>query len=710
MSSGKQPAIKITLRTKLLLASLSLLVLPWLGYQYIQGLESYLRSAQEQRLLDRVAIIASIMDDQQALFDYRSSITQPVKSESHLYVRPLHSPIQLDGYIDDWMIYEDREQVLDAEKNSPDLKVRYRLGVWKGFLYIFFQVTDDRVIYRQPESLRLDRSDHLRLGIQDREGVFRRYRLTTISPGWVSAYLMSDNLKQTLPLGPEFRIKGEWQEVPGGYNLEIRIPVEMIGNRLAFAIADVDDADIRTLEDVAANANTEKLDELGTIVIPTAQMEALLQRLQKPQSRVWVIDPGYRVIGLADELHKMDMDRTETYESKASTADTSVMHIIYRLLLDQPSSVFQDPFKSVSRFDNPAVESALAGTPKVSWRQTGNEKVSLLTAAHPVYIDNRLVGAVAIEETSNSILILQNRAIEALVNMSLLAFVLTIGVLLVFATRLSIRVRRLRNEVDASIAPDGRIRGEIKYTKVGDELGDLGRSFYDMHQRLAQYNRYLETMAGKLTHELRTPITIVRSSLDNLQDSHAADERQTYLSRANEGVERLSNILTRMSEATHLEQTIQTEEGRLFVLNDVVAACVDGYRVAHPQQKFDFIDAPAKIEMTGSAELLAQMLDKLVSNAIDFAKQHTAITISVSSQSGNVILSVANEGPPLPEEMRANLFDSMVTMRQGKSDRPHLGLGLYIVRLIAEYHRGRVEVQNLGEAEGVVFRVIMPTS
>ncbi len=707
MTQDKTARFKISIRSKLLLASLSLLVLPWLGYQYIQALESYLRSEQEQRLLDRVGIVASLMDDQHELFKTRPQHSKPDNSRQHIYVRPLRSAIQLDGYADDWRIYENRTQFLGQAPDGKDLRVDYRLGVWNELLYLLVQVQDDKVVYRQPDSLRTDRSDHLRIGIQNPQGEFKRYRLTTISPGWVSAYALPANTKKHLPLKPEFRIKGEWQDVPGGYNIELRIPVAMIGDKFSFAIADIDDPVQRKVENIIASANTEHVNALGSIVIPTAGMEALLKRLQKPRSRVWVIDTHYRVVGLADKLNTNEPLATDQ-EQRSLFANLA--RLFYRLLLDQPSDKFIDPLSSVSRVDNPAVSSALSGQPQVTWQQTTDQKISLISAAHPIYINKQRVGAVAIEETSNNILILQNRAIEALINMSLLAFILTIGILIIFATRLSMRVRRLRDEVEASVTDDGRVQNEIKSTRASDELGDLGRSFAAMHERLAQYNRYLETMAGKLGHELRTPITIVRSSLDNLANSQTEAETHTYLQRANDGVARLSNILTRMSEATHLEQTIQQEEARPFCINDVLAACVEAYKQTHPQQRFEFNDTTTQIQVNGSPDLLAQMLDKLISNALDFSDKNTAISISLQQQSSSAVISVANQGPPLPQQMRANLFDSMVSVRQGKSDQPHLGLGLYIVRLIAEYHHGHVQMDNLVDDKGVIFSVTLPLS
>jgi len=705
--------MRISIRTKLLLASLSLLVLPWLGYQYVQGLEGYLRSEQEQQLLDRIAIMAAMMNDRQAPFLLPPPPADIPAAHTHLYARPLQSPIQVDGYPDDWRLYADRRQRLGGADSPQDLDVHYSLGVWQKYLYLFFEVQDDHIVYRPPTSRRTNHCDHLRISLWDRNGKFNRYRLSTIAPGWIHTYIMPARKRNGLPLGVEPRIKAQWQEVAGGYDVELRIPLDMVGERIAFAVADVDDAASGAVKTLLSNGDTEQRDGLGSIALPNAETEQILERLQRPLSRIWLVDRDYRVVGLADNMSGDDTgDDSNPAAPDTSSTSGDFMPLFYRLLLDQPTHSVRDRLSSASRFDDPAVVQALAGKAAVSRRRTLDEKISIVTAAHPVYADGRLVGALAVEETSNSILILQNRAVEALMNMSLLAFALTIGLLLAFATRLSLRVRRLRDQVEASIGSDGRVQGGITFTRAGDELGDLGRSFHAMHERLAQYNRYLETMASKLSHELRTPITIVRSSLDNLEAEPHATERQVYLQRAHEGVARLNGILTRMSEATHLEQTIHQEPAKPYMPAAVVAACVEGYRLAHPQQRFDFDCEPAASYATinGSAELLAQLLDKLVDNALDFVRPETAIHVILAVEHSCMVLGVANAGARLPEEMRTQLFESMVSLRQGKDDRPHLGLGLYIVRLIAEYHGGHVEVTDLAGCEGVLFRVVLPLS
>ena len=89
------------------------------------------------------------------------------------------------------------------------------------------------------------------------------------------------------------------------------------------------------------------------------------------------------------------------------------------------------------------------------------------------------------------------------------------------------------------------------------------------------------------------------------------------------------------------------------------------------------------------------MLDKLISNAIDFNLEGRPITVSVENKNETLVLSVSNEGPPLPEDIQYNLFDSMVSVRDKSGTTPHLGLGLYIVRMISDFHKGKVLAQNL---------------
>jgi two-component system sensor histidine kinase ChvG len=314
---------------------------------------------------------------------------------------------------------------------------------------------------------------------------------------------------------------------------------------------------------------------------------------------------------------------------------------------------------------------------------------------------------VVVEETTATIQILKESALEDLLAVTLAVVAAAVTILLAFATRLTARIRKLHAEADAAIDPQGRVRGEITATDARDEIGDLSRTAAAVLARLKEYNAYLEAMAGRLSHELRTPVAVVRSSLDNLKAQSLAPEARVYVERAGEGVERLARLISRLSEGTRLERMLESTETERFDLAALVAGCVEGYRVAYPQRRFEYTAPAAPVSIDGVPDAIAQLLDKLIENAQDFAPAGSAIRISLAVEPRRALLAVENDGPALPQSMVNRLFDSMVSLRSPQPAREggHLGLGLYIVRLVAEHHGGSVRAMNLAGAGGARFEV-----
>jgi signal transduction histidine kinase len=137
-----------------------------------------------------------------------------------------------------------------------------------------------------------------------------------------------------------------------------------------------------------------------------------------------------------------------------------------------------------------------------------------------------------------------------------------------------------------------------------------------------------------------------------------------------------------------------------------VTGCVEGFRLAYPDARIAYSPPPSALPVDGSPDLVAQMLDKLVANAVEFAAGRP-IDVRLEADGDNALISVGNEGPPLPEGMEGRLFESMVSVRpDGARDAPHLGLGLFIVRGIAQFHRGSVAATN--KPDGVIVTVTLP--
>jgi len=138
-----------------------------------------------------------------------------------------------------------------------------------------------------------------------------------------------------------------------------------------------------------------------------------------------------------------------------------------------------------------------------------------------------------------------------------------------------------------------------------------------------------------------------------------------------------------------------------------VADCVEAYRGLHPDRRIEFERPPAPLQRRCAPDLLAQALDKLVENAISLTGEEDIVTVALEREDSGVSLLVCNTGSQLPDVPEGQLFDSLVSLRE-KSGGRHLGLGLHIVRLVAEAHGGSARARNLPGDEGVEFRIHLP--
>ena len=445
------------------------------------------------------------------------------------------------------------------------------------------------------------------------------------------------------------------------------------------------------------------------------EIDAIIASLNRARSRIWVVDRKRALLGLAGSLRSGGAASAipEMPTSLWERVEDTVLRPLYQRILARPNEDFDDSLPETAISSGPEVDRALTGIAGARWRNTPDNRAVIVSAAHPVFAGDTVVAAVVVEETTNAIQSFTARAFEKLISATLAVFVIVAAIMLLFASRLANRVVRLRDEAESAVDAHGRVRALTTASRAGDEIGDLSRSFSQLLERLAQYHDYLENMGARLTHEFRTPVAVVRSSLDNLAMQDLPDEARAYMRRAEEGLARLNKLITRLGEARRLEHALRDGERVTYDVREVVAGCVEGYRAAYPQARFEtrIMETPGRVD--GSPDLLAQALDKLAANAVSFAASDTAITVSVRASEGEVSIEVENSGPLLPESSddphRARLFDSMISLREGSTDsEPHLGLGLYVVRLVAEFHHGAASARNRPDGSGVAVSIRMP--
>ncbi|HEV8520329.1 MAG TPA: ATP-binding protein [Burkholderiales bacterium] len=441
------------------------------------------------------------------------------------------------------------------------------------------------------------------------------------------------------------------------------------------------------------------------------EIQLLMTGLARAGSRIWVVDRRLQLVAVAGSL---DTAQVPVSGNLAFGPVERGVRALVRVLFESaqgPAPPAEEVIPNDVVFGGREIERALDGTSSWRLRPASDGRTAILTAVNPVWGGDTVVGAVVVEETTQAILSFSNRALEQLAAVTLIAFAAGALALFAFASSLSSRLRRLRDEAENAIDSQGRVRSLVAGERARDEIGDLSRGFSTVLERLAQYNDYLEHMASRLSHELRTPIAVVRSSLDNLRLQPVPDDAKIYVERANEGLNRLDTILTRMSEATRLEQLVREGERERFNARAVLAGCISGYAGIYPRRRFELATGETPVMLNGAPDLFAQMLDKLAANAVDFSSGEDTVKFSLEQNDNEAVLILTNSGALLPAEMQGRLFESMISMRpRSHAGEPHLGLGLYIVRMIAEFHGGRVAAHNRPDGSGVVFELHFPVA
>jgi signal transduction histidine kinase len=385
---------------------------------------------------------------------------------------------------------------------------------------------------------------------------------------------------------------------------------------------------------------------------------------------------------------------------------------MYRLFLDGGAIPRKVSQPERERASHDLAAKAARGHPETALFAGRYENSVIVAAAAPIFSADgkQVLGVIQLAQTADRWLTLRDRALTRLLNLTLIVTLFAVGAAFWFAGRMTLRITRLGTASENALGREGTLSRVLPESDAKDELGELSRSFSSLLGRLDEYTGYLRTLAGKLAHEIRTPLTIIRSSLENLESEAQAsggmpENARVYISRAREGSERLGAILTAMGAATKVEEAIAHSERQRFDLAALVRTAVGAYEAAFPQRRFVCQTPAEAVEITGAPELVVQMLDKLIDNAVDFSADGSTISVMLLADPDSAELAVANAGPPLPPEGAAKLFESLWQSRPETDKRPHFGLGLYIVRLIAEFHGGTAQAANLPDGSGARFSV-----
>ena len=679
------------LRSQLVLVSLLVLLLPWAGCSYVSEMETALRQGQQDALVAVTRSMVSMVNGRPDLLEELLPVQRLATAGADLYLHDIPRLPVVDGYEDDDIEFaNDLVRFIEADARAGPGRTPMQLSVWQATdgdkAYLYAHVVDDSISFRNPVAGGVSGSDYLQLTLDDANGNLQRFWISPEAPGKFTALKKKDR-----KFVSEYQISGVWLDAVGGYTVELTLPRAWLHQR--FGIVAVDSGEVVHWAGSMAPGTRP-----GRLISTRAPLAAQLELIAQDNLRVSVIDDHHWLLAESGSL---------SFSAAAEPVPGAWMiESLYRMASPGQSSDVDYQGTVQGKLLREELDVALTGQSKAIWYPTDTKNnLAIISAAMPLRHEDRIVGAVVAEQTSAGILSLTNVALVRLAGISSVLVLLIVGGLIGYASWLSVRIHRLSRQVSVVMEPDGRELHAFPPQTATDEIGTLGRSFARLLSNVRTYTGYLQTLASKLSHELRTPLAVVRSSLDNLEHQTLPPDAEQYLRRARDGSERLSHILNAMSEASRVEHSISSAEKTPVNLVSLVKDVVAGYGTVYPQHNITCNLPDRDLVVTGNAELLAQMLDKLMDNARDFCPADGEIRFGVEQQGSEALITVENDGPLLPPEMADQLFESMVSVRESKDKHVHMGLGLTIVRLVAEFHGGTATVENRRDGSGVMFLI-----
>lgn len=698
------------LGTKIMLLGLTLLIVPWFSYRQLVEMERLLIQGQSQAQLLTAEGISTLFNGREDLFN---DLPVAVEDFENLYANPLQAAVRLDGRLDDWGVeIQDKLMHFGSEETGADADFELVLGERGGQLHVYMRITDADLIYRNPDYLRLDNADHVRLSFIRADGEDGRILVTLPAPGLITAYQMNPDWRFAETGNPSTAVQGFMEPIEGGLQLEFRLPLQLLGSSRYFGIAyvDVDDPTLREIVHVTQTLPKAGQESFNLVVLRSPEVLSIIQGLGYSGARILVIDAQQRV--------RAETGSNRPVEEAAPASPTFVLlrdgfekvrpFLHWITTGEDYLPVKSRPEDSEGTADV-AITTSLAGDP-IALRRALNESNEIIIAAHPIVSRDAVIGTVVVEQNIDDILSFQRSALEQVILLSIASLFAVFIALLAFAGRLAWRIRNLRQEANSAIDQYGRLKISELHNEMraGDEIGDLARSVSNMLSKLHQHNNFLENMPRTLRHEINNPLNTLSTSLQNLAEENPEIQNSKYMESAKRGVNRIGSIVQNLADAANLEESLEAEELEVVDIAQLLENYVANCRITHSDCEFVFRGPNRPVLSRVSDFRIEQLLDKIIDNAIDFHRANSPIVVQLDAYRDHLQITVANRGPVLPAKAEKSLFDSMVSHR-GQQNRLHFGLGLYVVRVIAEHHGGFVRALNLADGSGVAIVVQLPT-
>jgi two-component system sensor histidine kinase ChvG len=367
--------------------------------------------------------------------------------------------------------------------------------------------------------------------------------------------------------------------------------------------------------------------------------------------------------------------------------------------------------------DYPEVLRALAGEDARAVRQDRATGKLVLTVAVPVQRYKQVLGAVLLSVGSLDV----EQAVRAvrfdILRIFLIALAVTVLLSFYLAGTIARPVRRLAAAAERVRRGSGRQMAIPDFSARGDEIGDLSGALREMTSALWQRMDAIERFAADVAHEIKNPLTSLRSAVETAARIQDPGKREKLLAIVMEDVKRLDRLISDISDASRLDAELSRIEPEPVDVGHVLGTLAEVYDVTQAEEgpRIRLVLPEEPLVVSGVEGRLVQVFRNLIANAVSFSPPDGAIRLSARQDEDAVVVTVEDDGPGIPEGKLEAIFNRFYTERpSGEKFGTHSGLGLSISKQIVDAHQGVIRAENRRDADGRVigarFVVRLPLS
>jgi two-component system sensor histidine kinase ChvG len=355
----------------------------------------------------------------------------------------------------------------------------------------------------------------------------------------------------------------------------------------------------------------------------------------------------------------------------------------------------------------PEVTQALRGISVQTVRATENGGL-ILTVAVPIQKYKQVLGALLLSIKGEKI----DQAVRSvrfeILGVFAVVFAITVALSLYLAGSITRPIQRLAAAAERVRTGHDRRHSIPEFIGRRDEIGDLARTMREMTDNLWQRMDAIERFAADVAHEIKNPLTSVRSAVETASRIDDPAQREKLLAIILDDVGRLDRLISDISEASRVDSELSREAPDLVNIGLVLQTLGDVYtsteRTGNRGLTCEVEGEDGALIIQGHENRLVQIIRNLIDNAVTFSPEHGRIKIRAAPLDSRVVITVDDEGDGIPEAKLEAIFDRFYSERPtGEKFGTHSGLGLSICRQIVVAHDGTIYAENRRSADAAVL-------